>query len=294
MKEKGNFSENKIIKTRYKTTCNACSEPIERNQQVAWQFAEKKVTCLQCYDLSGKTGKLSEQNSDTPRHINSGVAGGSGEIEYLKRKEKYEKTIKENHPISGKLILLLNEEPQRIQAWKKGYEGEKLLGDALDSLGEKYGYIVLHDRKIPKTRANIDHIIINSTGVWVIDAKNYKGEIKIESSGGWFSSEIKTLKVGKRNCMHLIEAMHKQKQIIQNILNTSSETKNLETEIHLLLGFVNGTFTRFQKTTEINGVHLNRFGVEKHLQKQGNISEESQEIIAKILAKALPAKTAMR
>lgn len=127
----------------------------------------------------------------------------------------------------------------------------------------------------------------------MIDAKNYKGEIKIESSGGWFSSEIKTLKVGKRNCMHLIESMHKQKQIIQNILNTQNETKSLETEVHLLLGFVNGTFTRFQKTTEINGVHLNRFGVEKHLQKQGNISRENQKIIAKILGKALPSKTSI-
>lgn len=165
MKETGNFNESKIIKTRYKTTCNACSEPIERNQQAAWQFAEKKVTCLQCYSHSQQPGSKREKDTGTTRYLDLGIAGGSGEVEYLNRKEKYEKTIKENHPILGKLMLLLNEEPQRIQAWKKGYEGEKLLGDALDSLGEKYGYIVLHDRKIPKTRANIDHIVINSTGV---------------------------------------------------------------------------------------------------------------------------------
>jgi hypothetical protein len=35
---------------------------------------------------------------------------------------------------------------------------------------------VLHDRRIPGTQANIDHIAITSTGIYVIDAKRHVGK----------------------------------------------------------------------------------------------------------------------
>ena len=37
--------------------------------------------------------------------------------------------------------------------------------------------IALHDRLIPGTRGNIDHIFVSPTGVWVVDAKAYKGKV---------------------------------------------------------------------------------------------------------------------
>ena len=36
---------------------------------------------------------------------------------------------------------------------------------------------VLHDRRIPGSKANIDHIAITAAGIWVIDAKRYKGDV---------------------------------------------------------------------------------------------------------------------
>ncbi len=38
---------------------------------------------------------------------------------------------------------------------------------------------MLHDRRIPGSRANIDHIAIATSGVWVIDAKRYKGKVQV-------------------------------------------------------------------------------------------------------------------
>lgn len=38
---------------------------------------------------------------------------------------------------------------------------------------------LLHDRGIPGSRANIDHLAVTPTGVWVIDAKKYKGKVEI-------------------------------------------------------------------------------------------------------------------
>jgi hypothetical protein len=35
--------------------------------------------------------------------------------------------------------------------------------------------LVLHDRSVPGTRSNIDHLAVVPSGVWVIDTKHYAG-----------------------------------------------------------------------------------------------------------------------
>ncbi len=41
---------------------------------------------------------------------------------------------------------------------------------------------LLHDRRVPRSRANIDHIAIAPTGVYVIDAKRCRGKIRVSRS----------------------------------------------------------------------------------------------------------------
>jgi Nuclease-related domain. len=36
---------------------------------------------------------------------------------------------------------------------------------------------VVHDRRIPRSRANIDHIVIAPRGIYVIDTKHYKQKL---------------------------------------------------------------------------------------------------------------------
>jgi hypothetical protein len=38
---------------------------------------------------------------------------------------------------------------------------------------------VLHDRSMPRSRANIDHVAVAPTGVWVVDTKRYTGKSKV-------------------------------------------------------------------------------------------------------------------
>lgn len=45
---------------------------------------------------------------------------------------------------------------------------------------------LLHDRRIPGTRANIDHLVVCPTGVYVIDVKHYQGKrpaLRVELDG---------------------------------------------------------------------------------------------------------------
>ena len=47
---------------------------------------------------------------------------------------------------------------------------------------EADGFRILHDRKIPGSRANIDHIVIGPPGIFVVETKSYKGSLQIRGN----------------------------------------------------------------------------------------------------------------
>ena len=60
-----------------------------------------------------------------------------------------------------------------------GARGEEMLADSL--VRRCPDVLLLHDRQLPGSRANIDHIAIAASGVYVIDAKRYKGKIEVQT-----------------------------------------------------------------------------------------------------------------
>lgn len=75
---------------------------------------------------------------------------------------------------------------QTTEAWRIGAEGERRTAQALESLPS--GFHVLHDLRIPDSRANIDHVVVGPTGVFTIETKNYAKGVTIRGgkarSGG--------------------------------------------------------------------------------------------------------------
>jgi hypothetical protein len=67
-------------------------------------------------------------------------------------------------------------------AWRRGAAGERRTARLLDPL-ERHGWAVLHDLAVPRTQANIDHLVIGPGGVFVIDSKQYHGRLRLDSSG---------------------------------------------------------------------------------------------------------------
>jgi hypothetical protein len=56
-------------------------------------------------------------------------------------------------------------------------EGERLLAAQLvRSVGNCA--VLLYDRSIPETRANVDHLAIGASDIWMIDAKSYKAKVE--------------------------------------------------------------------------------------------------------------------
>jgi hypothetical protein len=63
-------------------------------------------------------------------------------------------------------------------AWVTGAEGEERTAAALGPLAAE-GYVIFHDRRIPMSLANIDHIVIGPTGVFVVETKNVAGHFRV-------------------------------------------------------------------------------------------------------------------
>lgn len=52
----------------------------------------------------------------------------------------------------------------------------------MDPLAQR-GWRVLHDRAVPRSSANIDHVLVGPAGVIVIDTKSHQGRLTIDTDG---------------------------------------------------------------------------------------------------------------
>lgn len=163
--------------------------------------------------------------------VESGSPGASARREFERRKAKREEHTRAKHPKLGGLILALSDDPQSTNAWDTGALGEERLGNRLNELASD-AIRVLHDRRIPGSRANIDHIAVAPTGVYVIDAKKYKGSPQLEIEGGFLRPRVEKLLVGTRDCTKLVDGVLKQVDIVRGIVGDD------DLPIHGVLCFV--------------------------------------------------------
>ena len=110
------------------------------------------------------------------------------------------------------------------QNYNKGAQGEAITRQALQKLSDSYSLI--NDVNLSGGYGNIDHIILGSNGIFVIETKNYEGNIRCEGdvwynyNEAWKGQKEYVIKSPskqvKRNALKL-------KQFIEseNILNKS-------------------------------------------------------------------------
>jgi hypothetical protein len=109
--------------------------------------------------------------------------------------------------------------------------------------------LAIHDRRIPGTKANIDHLAVTPSGVWVIDAKCYKGQVTMKEVGGWRSADER-LFVGRRDCTKLVTAMTKQVAAVRKALGPEWA----KIPLRPVLCFVDAEWRLFSKPFALQGV----------------------------------------
>jgi hypothetical protein len=67
-------------------------------------------------------------------------------------------------------------------AWRRGAAGERRTAQLLGPL-ERHGWAILHDLAVPRSQANLDHLLIGPGGVFVIDSKHYRGRLQLDPTG---------------------------------------------------------------------------------------------------------------
>jgi hypothetical protein len=199
--------DEKRMRLRYAGACRVCDVELPAKTEAIYERSTKTVRCL-------GHDKSSVDVATVEAPINAGTPGGSARREFERRKQNRERRIREKHPRLGVLIHAISDEPQSTTSWDTGALGEERLGSRLNELASD-ALRVLHDRRIPGTRANIDHLAVTPTGVFVIDAKKYSGRPHLEIEGGLLRPRVEKLMVGSRNCTKLVDGMLKQIDIVR-------------------------------------------------------------------------------
>jgi hypothetical protein len=224
-----------------------CEAALAAGTEVTWDSDSKTATCAAC---SGAPAPV-----DEPPPIDRGVAGASARRKYEKdasregrRKEavvaadaQWRQEVVAKHPILGRVATALTEKPvvgpesAKVRNWAKGADGEELVGPILEACP---GVVVLHDRRIPRSKANIDHLVVAPCGIYVVDPKNYEGLVERRVVGGWLHPEER-LYVNNRNQTKLVEGVLWQMAEVRTVLGDEP------VPIHGALCFVGPNWRRF-------------------------------------------------
>jgi len=209
----------KQMKLRYAGTCRVCGSPLPAQQVAIYERTTKTVRCLNCSDSAQDDDTTSTVAAPYPADatIDIGTPGASARREFERRHASREDRVRSKHPKLGGLMLALSDDPQSTTAWDTGALGEERLGRRLNELASDT-LRPLHDRRIPGTRANIDHIVVCGSGVYVIDAKKYRGRPSLKIEGGILHPRTDKLMVGTRDCTKLVVGMHKQFDVVRGVI----------------------------------------------------------------------------
>ena len=205
----------KRMKLRYSGVCRLCGMDLPARLEAIYERTTKTVRCATC-PIPGSVEVLQSAPAEASEP-GAGAAGASARREYERRKAQDEERLRQKWGKLGGLAVALSDERQSTKAWATGAAGEERLGARLDSLASE-SVAVLHDRRIPGTKANIDHIVITQAGIWVIDAKRYKGRPDLKVEGGLLRPRVERVLVGRRDCTKLVDGVLKQVDLVRDVV----------------------------------------------------------------------------
>jgi hypothetical protein len=172
--------------------------------------------------------------------------------------------------------------------WATGAAGEELLARRLAERCP--GVAFLHDRRMPRSVANIDHIAFAPSGVYVIDAKRYRGHIAVEKS----LSRPAKLKIAGRDRTKLLVGLERQVAAVKAALTALAD----DVPVHGCLCFVapEGLLADVGlpviRTLRINGYPLYYPArLARRLNRPGPLSPERARALRNELCARLPPAT---
>jgi hypothetical protein len=190
---------------------------------------------------------------------------------------------RQRHPILGPLVCALLGEPRRLGRWADGAAAEQVVAHVL--AGATPEVLVLHDRRIPHSSANIDHLAIGPTGVFVVDTKRRRGTpVRVTGFG-----RRRTLWLGRCVGDDILASAHRQAATVTAAL-AGAGTRGVPVKPTLV--FVDSHW-RLRKPTVVAGVLVAQpDGLARIVSRPGPLSPTDVATVGRVLAARLPGATA--
>jgi hypothetical protein len=181
-------------RVKYDGACSVCGTWLREGEEAAYVWASRRMYCLTC---------APGQEAPATPPLSRGVPGASTWREHDRRLANDEARLAERYGQRvGGFIATVREERQSTRSFASGAYGEEKLAAALAKVP---GIEVLHDRRIPGSKGNIDHIVVAPAGIFVIDTKRYQGRVELKRKGSIFYPEYRLYATGRDRTMEIAE-----------------------------------------------------------------------------------------
>ena len=268
----------RLLNLRWPDVCVVCDSALSAGTRAWWDGAARTVTCVTCRETTAEPA-----SAETVRPVlDRGQPGASVAREYQRRKRNRETRTRKAHPRIGGLLLALRGTPQHELAFHRGELGEQAVAASLQKRTADSPTIILNDRRMPGGRGNIDHLAIAPTGVFVIDAKNIKGKVRVARP--LFGAA--KLKVSGWDRTKLIDGLDRQVSAVRDALAAGGHA---EVPVQGVLCFTTADLPLLGTLKMRGHLLLHRKALAKRLNASGTLQPPAIKALAQILAVALPA-----
>jgi hypothetical protein len=231
----------RLLTLRDDDLCARCAAPIPARSR-AWQDDRSAAVCVLCeplrFDDPFPPPDIERTSADAPtarefghgpheRSRTNGSSAGAG--------------------VLGRVMRLLADEPSAT-THLNGAVRERRLGRLLDT--ELVDAVTLHDVTVPPTHCHLDHLVVASSGIWLIDARRSAGEVECRPAGAFGSGDLR-LFVNGRNQTQLVHEMGWQVAAVRAQLGRIGFG---QVPVHAVMCFASSRWAQTTSPFEVHGV----------------------------------------
>jgi hypothetical protein len=266
----------RMVKLRRAAACVVCGEALVVGCRAWWDGDARTVTCAVCYVTAAE---FSEGAVSLPE-LDRGVAGASAGREHQRRKLMREAQVTEARSVVAH-VRAARSASQEETAFRRGEQGERALAAYLERRTRRGPTILLHDRRMPRGHGNIDHLAVTPAGVFVIDAKRYRGKAGVLDQG--FRGE--RLFVNGWDRTEKVDGLERQVKVVREVLRDIGQA---EVPVQGVLCFTKRNLPLLGTQAVRGHLLLRPRRLARRLRAQGPLDHNRINAVAQALAAVLP------
>ena len=173
--------------------------------------------------------------------------------------------------------------PLPVATWAEEIEGAQEVATRLDGIASESVH-VLHHRRVSGERSSIDHLVVASSGIYVVTSIVYAGRVERRDKGSLRHVDLR-LYIGNRDRSHLLDGAARLGTAVRR-------TVGLSVPVHPVLCFVGSDWGVLSRPFHVDGVLVTwPRALGKQVQAKGPIGPSVQQLALELDGMFPPATT---